>query len=59
MAERKYFHDILLEHKSNLKKSWQVIKAVINKRKYTPVNIKFKVNGATTNDGSVIANTYL
>ena len=57
-AERKHFHDILLEHKSNLKKSWQVIKAVINKRKYTPVNTKFKVNGATTNDGNVIANKF-
>ena len=57
-AERKHFHDILLEHKSNLKKSWQVIKAVINKRKYTPVNSKYKVNGTTTNDGNVIANKF-
>ena len=57
-AERKHFHDILLEHKSDLKKSWQVIKAVINKRKYTPINTKFKVNDATTNDGNVIANKF-
>ena len=57
-AERKHFHDILLEHKSNLRKSWQVIKAVINKRKYTPVNYKFKVNGTTTNEGNVIANKF-
>ena len=57
-AERKHFHDVLLEHKSNLKKSWQVITTVINKRKYTPVNTKFKVNGATTNDGNVIANKF-
>ena len=57
-AERKHFHDVLLEHKSNLKKSWQVIKTVINKRKYTPVNTKFKVNGATTNDGNVIGNKF-
>ena len=57
-AERKHFHDILLEHKSDLKKSWQVIKTVINKRKYTPINTKFKVNDATTNDGNVIANKF-
>ena len=57
-AKRKHFQDVLLEHKSNLKKSWQVIKTVINKRKYTPVNTKFKVNGATTNDGNVIANKF-
>ena len=57
-AERKHFHDILLEHKSDLKKSWQVIKAIINKRKYTPINTKFKVNDATTNDVNVIANKF-
>ena len=57
-AERKHFHDALLEHKSNLQKSWQVIKTVINKRKYTPVNTKFKVNGSTTNDGNVITNKF-
>ena len=57
-AERKYFRDELLERKSNLTKSWQVIKTVINERKYTHVNTKFKVNGATTNDGSVIASNF-
>ena len=57
-AERKHFHDALLEHMSNLQKSWQVIKTVINKRKYTPVNTKFKVNGSTTNDGNVITNKF-
>ena len=35
-----------------------MIKTVINKRKYTPVKTKFKVNGATTNDGNVIANKF-
>ena len=48
-------HRVLLEYKSNLKNSWQVIKTVINKRKYTPVNTKFQVNGATTNDVNIIA----
>ena len=33
-AERKHYHDLLIEHKSNIKKSWQIIKSVINKRKY-------------------------
>ena len=57
-AEPKHFHDISSEHKSDLKKSWQVIKPVINKRKYTPINIKFQENGATKNDGNVIANKF-
>ena len=56
-AERKHVHVILLEQVEP-KKSWQVIKAVINKRKYTPVNNIFKVNGATTNDGNVITNKF-
>ena len=33
-AERKHYHDLLIEHKSNIKKSWQIIKSVINKQKY-------------------------
>ena len=33
-------------------------KTVINKRKYTSNNTKFKVNGATTNDENVIANKF-
>ena len=57
-AERKHFHDIILEHKSDLIKSWQVIKSVINEMKYIPMNTKFKMNGATTNDGNVIANKF-
>ena len=33
-TERKHYHDLLVEHKSNTIKSWQIIKSVINKRKY-------------------------
>ena len=33
-AERKHYHDLLIEQRSNIKKSWQIIKSVINKRKY-------------------------
>ena len=57
-AERKHYHDLLQEHKSNLKKSWQVIKSVINKRKYSPISTKFKANDAIINDGDVIANKF-
>ena len=40
-AERKHYHDLLIEHKSNNKKSWQIIKSVINKRKYKLPSKKF------------------
>ena len=29
-AERQHYQDLLMVHKSNLKKSWQVIKMIIN-----------------------------
>ena len=40
-AERKHYLDLLNEHKSNLKKSWQILKMVINKKNYTLVCTKF------------------
>ena len=55
MTERKYYQDLLSEHKSNVKKSWQVIKIVINKRKYKPINSKLKCNDKITEDGQVIS----
>ena len=35
-AQRQYYQDLLTEHKSSLKKSYQVIKIIINKRKCNP-----------------------
>ena len=57
-AERKYYHDLLVEHKSNLKQSWKIIKSVINKRKYLPLNSKFKYNGKVIDDGFEISNRF-
>ena len=58
MTERKYYQDLLSEHKSNVKKAWQVIKTVINKRKYKPINTKFKCNDKITEDGQVISDKF-
>ena len=57
-AERKHYHDLLIEHKSNIKKSWQIIKFVINKRKYKMPCTKFKSNGTIIDDGIDIANKF-
>ena len=57
-AERKYYHDLLVEHKSNLKQSWKIIKSVISKRKYHPLNSKFKYNGKVIDDGFEISNRF-
>ena len=57
-AERKHYHDLLNEYKSNIKKSWQVKKSIINKRKYTPISNKFKDNDKIISDGNIIANKF-
>ena len=46
------------QHKASIKKSWQVIKSIINKRKYCPVKSKFKYNGDVISDGKIIANKF-
>ena len=55
-AERKHYLDLLNEHKSNLKKSWQIM--VIDKRKYTPVCKKFQSNGKVVSNGVEISNKF-
>ena len=57
-AERKHYHDLLIEHKSNIKKSWQIIKSVINKRKYKLPSKKFHCNGSIIDDGNMISNKF-
>ena len=57
-AERKYYQEKLLEHKSNIKKSWQVIKLVINKRKSKQICAKFNYNGKSIEDKNTISNTF-
>ena len=54
-AERKYYQDLLIKHKANVKKSWQIIKGIINKRKYRINDTKFKHNGAIIEDGKFVA----
>ena len=57
-SERKHYHDLLNEYKSNIKKCWQVIKSIMNKRKYTPISNKFKDNDKIISDGNIIANKF-
>ena len=57
-AERKHYQDLLNEHRCNIKKSWQIIKTVINKRKHNAACTKFKCNDSTITDGNDIANRF-
>ena len=57
-AERKHYLDLLNEQKSNLKKSGQILKMVINKRKYTHVCRQFQSNGKVVSNGLEISNKF-
>ena len=56
--ERQYYKEIIEKHKSNLKKTWAVIKSVINKSKTKSSCKKFKHNGKIIEDGQQIANHF-
>ena len=57
-AERKYYQELLLKHKSNVKKAWNIIKMVTNKRKQRQISNRFKCNGKTVEDENLIANKF-
>ena len=57
-TERKHYQELLQDHRNNLRKSWQIIKSVINKRKYKPVNTRFLHNGSVIDDKSKISNKF-
>ena len=57
-AERKYYQDMLLENKYNLKKSLQILKGIIIKRKHRTAVQEFDSNGTITKGGEQIANKF-
>ena len=57
-AERQYYQDQISKHKSNLEKSWQIIKTIINKSKYRPSASEFNCNGITITNGRHISDKF-
>ena len=57
-AEKQYFHDLLEANKMNLKKSWSIIKNVINKKQHSQTSSEFNVNGVITSDHKVVADAF-
>ena len=58
LSERKYLSELIMKHKSNMKKTWQIMKGVINKNKYKPSCNKFNYNGRIIDDGKRIADRF-
>ena len=57
-AEREHYEKLLIENKQNLKKSWSILKEIMNKRKETKTCSRFKVDGQFTTDKSKISNGF-
>ena len=59
MAEKQYYHSLLLQNKENMRKSWGIIKSIINKNKKPVCQSKFKLNtGEVTSDKFIISKQF-
>ena len=56
--EKKYYQSLILANKNNLKKTWGIIKQVINKSKCSKLSSEFLHNGSILNDKKSIANAF-
>lgn len=57
-AEKQYFHDLLETNRNNLKRSWSIIKSVINKKHTGMKSQEFSINGETCSNQQKIANAF-
>ena len=57
-AERKYHQAILIEYKTNVKKSWQIIKSIINTRKFMLHFTSFRNNDSSIENGKLVADKF-
>ena len=58
MEEKNYYQSLILANKNNLKKTWDIIKQVINKSKCSKLSSEFSHNGSILNDKKSIANAF-
>ena len=58
-AEKKYYSDLLTENKHNIKKTWQIMKTVINKNRVKHIHAKFRLSdGSITSDKCLISEKF-
>ena len=59
-AERQHFAELLESNKSNLKKTWNIMKDIINRKKSQKMQERFKLSDNTiTNDKRVVAENFI
>ena len=56
VSEKQYYQESLEKHRSNMRKTWEIIKMVINKNKNKATNSEFLVNNRLTTDKTKVAN---
>jgi len=57
-SEKHYYKDQILKHKSNMRKTWEIIKLVVSKKKKSTNSANFVINNKKTNDKKVISNAF-
>ena len=58
-AERKHYSDLVNDNKSNVKRTWQILKSIVNKNKANKIQDKFKLSdGTLTSDKSIISTKF-
>ena len=58
-AQEQHYHDLIIKYKDDMKKSWGVIKSIINNHKTTPPKSKFKSsNGEIITDKNIITQQF-
>ena len=58
-SEKQHYSDLLAANKSNIKKTWQIIKSIVNKNKMKKINSKFKLpDGSVTENKLLISNKF-
>ena len=58
IAEREHFNKILNDNRTNLKKSWKIIKEVVNRSNNKTTTYKFNIGRKLISDPNVIANSF-
>ena len=58
LSEKQYYQESLQKHRSNMRKTWEIIKMVINKNKNKTTNSEFLVNKRLTTDKTKVANGF-
>ena len=59
VAEKHYFHDLLVKYSNDMKKSWGIIKQIINRNQKPHIQNRFKIgDNLITSDKNIICNRF-